>query len=166
MMIALLAIAVQDFKFRAVYWWLFPVLMSCLALVKGTERNFALLVQDFLSNIVFLSVQFLFLSVYFSLKERRMVNILNGYLGLGDVLFLIAITAYFSFLNYLVFYLATLFGIIAISLFVKWKYEMNEQKIPLAGYQAVIFIFWIAIAEFSGKVCLTADDWLVNYLKL
>lgn len=159
----LMWMAWQDFKFRAVYWWLFPLLLIVLVMVKLKEHIW-ILSQDLLYNSAFLAVQMLFLTVYFSIKEQRWVNIFKAYFGLGDLLFLCCLTVYFSFFNYILFYVVSLFTIILMSLLTQVVSRKANPKIPLAGWQAILLLFFILVEGYYERVDLTTDLGLVNYL--
>lgn len=163
-LVLLMGIAWQDFKFRAVYWWLFPALMLGLGLLKYQESSGNALWLDLAYNVGFLGLQLLFLSLYFSLKEKRWVNIFKAYFGLGDLLFLIIISSYLSFLNYLAFYIWSLCLIVIITLTGKWLNKDQNPKIPLAGEQAILFLMLMLIDFWSKKMDLTSDGWLSAYL--
>lgn len=158
-----LGIAYQDFKFRAVYWWLFPVLLFACAEVVFLRTDLQLMFANLFYNSVFLAIQLLLLTLYFTVKERRLVNILDGYFGLGDLLFLLAITVYLSFLNYVLFYLLSLFGIIAVGFLTQAMVKKPNPKIPLAGEQALVLVGFILVEQLHSGVNLLSDVWLVNY---
>ncbi len=162
----LLAIAWQDFKYRAVYWWLFPLLFVALGLWQYFLQNSGVLSDKIFYNNSFIAFQLLFIWAYLSLKEHRAVNIFKGYFGLGDLLFLISISVYFSFLNYAVFYLSSLFLVIVFSLVKNMLAKKEDIKIPLAGYQAILVMICILVDEFFLKINFGSDVWLVNYLSL
>ncbi|RYE25519.1 MAG: hypothetical protein EOP51_03885 [Sphingobacteriales bacterium] len=156
----LLFIAWQDFKYRAVYWWLFIVLLFTLTVIKLEQSNWAIFYQDFLTNSGFLLLQILTLNIYFSIKQGKLINLFNGYFGLGDLFFLLAIAAYFSFVNYLLFYTGSLLIIMAINITGKRR----EYKIPLAGEQALLFSILLIIERLYTPLNLTTDKWLITYL--
>lgn len=162
--VILLFMAWQDFKFRAVYWWLFPLLLMALAVVKVKESNWSSLGNDWLYNGLFLGVQILCLTLYFSIKERRWVNIFKAYFGLGDLLFLCCISVYFSFLNYILFYIVSLFAIILMTLLTQVTAKKTNPKIPLAGWQAMLLLVFLLADRYNGKIDFTTDLALVNYL--
>lgn len=162
--IVLLAIAWQDFKFRAVYWWLFVLLMAGLSALTYVETSGSLIKEHLLYNCSFLGVQLLFLTLYFSVKQKRLVNIFADYFGLGDLLFLLSITVYLSFLNYLFFYLFSLLVVIVVSLGGRALSKNSNPKIPLAGEQAIILLALMIVDLLSSKIDLTNDLWLTAYL--
>ncbi len=159
----LVFIAWQDFKFRAVYWWLFVLLLSALAAAKWMQGDWQLLQHDFTINGIFLLAQIMFLHLYFSLKERKLINLFNGYFGLGDLFFLIAIAAYFSFFNYLLFYLSSLLIVIIFNIALSYTAKTRDQKIPLAGKQAILLCLLLIVDQFNPQVNFTQDAWLTHY---
>lgn len=162
--IVLLAIAWQDFKFRAVYWWLFVLLMAGLSALTILGSSASAIGTNLLHNGSFLGVQLLFLTLYFSVKQKRLVNIFADYFGLGDLLFLLSITVYLPFLNYLFFYLFSLLAVILVSIGSKALRKNSNPKIPLAGEQAVMLLVLMLIDTLNNKINLTNDLWLTAYL--
>ncbi|MBB2145779.1 hypothetical protein GM921_09795 [Pedobacter sp. LMG 31464] len=164
--VILLTIAWQDFKFRAVYWWLFVFLLVALGALKLMQSNWQVLLADMKYNLMFLGSQLFFLMLYFSIKEKKMVNIFNGYFGLGDLFFLLSIATYFSFFNYVVYYLISLFAVILMSITMAFFVEKSNPKIPLAGEQALLLMVFMLLDGFVEKMDLTTDLGLINYFNL
>ena len=160
----LVLITYQDFKLRAVYWWIFPLLLISLCSYKSMETGGRQMLDDLLHNISFLGSQLLFLIGYFSLKERKWVNIFEHYLGLGDLFFLISITVYLSFLNYVLFYLLSLFAIVFFTVVTHAFIKNRNPKIPLAGYQAALFGILILADQLSTDINILSDLGLVKFL--
>jgi hypothetical protein len=126
----------QDIKHRQISWWLIPVLAFIILLKALTIIAFKELLYFFIVNFAFFLTQLLLLTVYFSLKNKRYVNIINSYLGIGDILFIIVICMFFSPVNFIFFYIGslmiTLIGILIYKIIKKRK----EEEIPLAGAMA------------------------------
>src|SRR5687767_2383089 len=104
----LLYLFYQDWKYRAVYWYVFPVLFCLLSVHSLQGLTFNQLIIHSAYNLGFLLIQLVLLSLYFSVKHKRLVNITHEFLGWGDVLFLLCITCAFSPFNYLLFYVSSL----------------------------------------------------------
>ena len=132
--------AYQDFKFRGISWWLFPLLFFGLLIYCNMLTGWHSVYSSVTLNAVFLLSQVVFLTLYISLKEGRLTNIFNGFFGLGDLLFLCCATCCFSVSNYIVFYIIGLFLTIAVTLAFKFFRSQVKDKIPLAGYQAILLI--------------------------
>jgi len=144
----------QDFKYRGIYWWLFPLLLVLFVLEGYLNISFSDTVKAAAANVFFVLLQVLLLSGYISLKMGRLTNIFKGYLGLGDLLFLVSISFCFSFLNYVLFYLASLMLVILLTLLFR---KAKEQKIPLAGYQALLLILLLTVGHFTKGFDLRSD---------
>lgn len=150
----------QDFKYRAIYVWLFIASAVLLGILKYEIAGFSNLWNDLKNSILFLLVQALLVSVYFAWKEKRWVNLLKGYFGEGDLLFLICMAFYFSFMNYVMFYLISILLVLIGSIF----YAKKEVKIPLAGGQALCMVLAMLIDHCFAGIDFTSDFWLYTYI--
>lgn len=140
LILLLLFIFFQDVLSRAVYWFLFPLLMVlCLAVNRDT------LTLDWLWNIVFLIFMMVMLSLYVGVKEKRLVNITNGYFSWGDVLFLLAVTPLFTFQLYVLFFTAG--TILTLLIHVTAMIFRKQETIPYAGYMSLALIPAILLKE-------------------
>lgn len=162
----LLFIFYQDMRYRAVYWIVFPLLLLLMIVVVVKNQTIQDLFISSSYNIGFLLAQLVLLFVYFSVKERRLVNITSGYLGWGDILFLLCIAFYLSPFNYLIFYIASLLVVLCFSLIIYYLKPAKESKIPLAGLQAIMFSLLFLADWRIDNFNMTNDHWLLNYLAL
>lgn len=163
-MTVLAVMVYQDFRFRGIYWWLFPVLLVLFGLDGLFRSAFVATLSSAGANLLFLSAQVLFLSAYVSLRNGKLTNIFRGYIGLGDLLFLLCISFCFSFLNYIVFYLLSLILVIVLALVFSNRDGAKKQKIPLAGYQALFLILLLGAVFFIKGFSLWSDTVLLNLL--
>ncbi|HEX8545800.1 MAG TPA: hypothetical protein VF691_02500 [Cytophagaceae bacterium] len=105
------------------------------------------------------------LTLYFSIKEKKMVNITKKYLGWGDVLFLFTLCFLFPLINYLLFYLLTLSVVIARQLIIYLIKKQPSGKIPLAGIQAFILaMLFLSNILSKTKIPFTDSDSLLAIL--
>jgi hypothetical protein len=158
----LLLVFVQDIGTKSVYWVLFPVLTALFILLHIVQHHsFAQTWQPVVINVSFLIIQFLIISVYFSIKNRTWINITDGFLGWGDILLLLSIAFYLSVLNFLFFYISSL--IVSLLIWLGWQVLSKERNkhIPLAGFQALIFIVILAGDWWFKLFDLTNDNWLL-----
>lgn len=125
----------QDWKFRAISWMVFPALLACAATLFWLDDRRG---ETWLFNIVFLAVVFGSLFIYISFKRQRWVNLFKSDLGLGDVLFLIAISPLFSDRNFILFFISGMM----LSGLIHWfvRFRDKDPKIPLAGYLALYVV--------------------------
>lgn len=161
----LLVIFAQDIKHRAVYWFLFPVLMLLFLILQFLQGNMPLgMWQPALVNVTFLLIQLAVVSAYFSIKNKKWINITDGFLGWGDVLFLCSLCVYLSVLNFLFFFVTSLVLVIVIWLIWQVTAKRADKHVPLAGLQALIFAVFSAACWWGWDLNLTNDNWLLQML--
>lgn len=163
-MMVLAGMVYQDFRFRGIYWWLFPLLLMLFVLEVWLRYSFAHLAATAGSNIIFLIVQMFLLTGYVSLRRRKLTNIFKGYFGLGDLFFLLCIAFYFSCLNYIAFYLLSLMIVIVLTLIFGRRSTAEKEKIPLAGYQALLLILIMTDGFFLKSINIHSDSIFFNLL--
>lgn len=130
----------QDFKYRGVDWRLL-ILLYCICL--GINIHEILLnLRDVLFNSIFLLVISVVFVVFLALKERKIINPLHGYVGLGDVLFLLAITPVFYVKNFVAFILIGSLSTLFASLFIT---DFSTRGIPFAGCLSLLFCILLTI---------------------
>jgi len=112
----------------------------------------------------FIVLQLLFLTLYFSVRNRKFVNITSGLLGMGDILFLLSTAFYLSTLNFLFFYIVSLIGALLLWLTLQSLSTKKNKYIPLAGFQSLIFMLFLACDWWLRSFDLTNDTWLLNLI--
>ena len=161
LIIWLCILAMQDFKYRAVSWYLFPVGLGILLLQAFQNEDGLFQIHSVGVNLGFVLLQLTVVTGYLSIKHRRVVNICKDYLGFGDILFLLVITLAFSPINFIIFtvlsLLFSLIGFMLFSLYRKIKY------IPLAGAMAIFMIFIIVAVQIL-PIDMHSDQWIINLL--
>lgn len=152
--ILLACIVWQDFSYRAVYWFLLPLLTTCLLLKVNMED--AIQFSSILVNLGIIAVQLGALSLYVYAKDKKW-HLHTHYLGWGDVLFFCALAFYFPPILFLGFQIVSLL-ITCLGFAVYQTLVREKHTIPLAGCQAALLILLItsqSIAGFSD-----ADIWV------
>ena len=110
--ISLIPLIYEDFKYRAIHWFWLVLFLFIVLLTNSFDINNVVL------NFMFIMLKLTGVTLYFSIKNRRFVNIINQYLGIGDILFFIPLLFLFSPFNFLAFFILSLtasiigFGII------------------------------------------------------
>ncbi len=157
-------IFLEDIRSRSVHWFLFPTLALLLTIVRIQHQGANVIIQTSLINIGFVVVQLVLLSIYFAIKTRRWVNITAQLLGVGDILFLFTILLYLSVLNFIFFYILSL--LLTLLIWLLWTFISPGKNnfIPLAGFQALIFILFLAGDWWCKYFDLTSDAWLLNLI--
>jgi formate hydrogenlyase subunit 3/multisubunit Na+/H+ antiporter MnhD subunit len=149
---------------RSVYWFLFPLLTGLLILIRIRHHGLFQFWQPALINLGFVIAQLFILTIYFSMKNKKWINVTSQLLGWGDVLFLLSIAFYLSVLNFLFFYISSLIGILALWLTWQLVSAKKNKYIPLAGLQSLIFIVFLASDWWCLSFDLTDDTWLLNLI--
>ncbi|MGV8879641.1 MAG: hypothetical protein ACOH2A_11485 [Sphingobacteriaceae bacterium] len=162
-MMVLAGIAVQDLKSRSVYAFWFPALLLLFACEQLSHQSILQIAKPVLINLAFLLLQFLLLSLYFSAKNRKWVNITSGLLGFGDIFFLVCIAFFLSVLNFVLFYVLSLLLILLCWLIWMWLPGAKNRHIPLAGLQAILFGLVFIVDWFLPMIDLTRDNWLLEF---
>jgi hypothetical protein len=164
-LVLLLVIFVQDIKSRSVYWILFPLLIV-LFIVSDlvNHKSIGELWPSVLLNLGFLALQLLIITGWFSLKEKQWVNISMNLLGWGDILFLVSISLYLSFVNFLFFHVVSL--LLALTSWFIWQLFTNKKSrhVPLAGMQALAFAAFLSSGWWLYHFDATNDTWLLHFL--
>jgi hypothetical protein len=119
------------------------------------------LVFDSMINVSFVGIQLVLLTLYICIKNKRIVNPINSYLGSGDILLFLALTLGFSPLNFLTFYISSI--LLSLVFFLVWKIitKSKEQEVPLAGILSISLI--IVQFVFSSEQ-LHNDSSLISFL--
>ncbi len=141
----LFILAYQDITTRSVS--VLGLGLFCLGVIAMVfiEQTTKPLIRYGVFNFGFLTIQFLLVSLYFSIKEKKLINIADKYLGWGDILFLVPVCLLFSPFNFILYYLsAIVFTLIG---FLIWQ-QMDSQlpvTVPLvSGMAAVLMIALMA----------------------
>lgn len=160
----LLLLFAQDMRWRAVYWWMYPVLTILFIFDRLSGVTSLSILIDTGWNLVFLTAQFLLLSLYIRIRNRRWTNLTREYIGWGDILFLLCLGCYLPPINYLIFYMLSLSIILVFSMSVI-AIKRQEWKIPLAGLQAMI-LSGVLLTDIKGRGWdLNNTDWFLFYME-
>ncbi|MBB5440952.1 Flp pilus assembly protein protease CpaA [Pedobacter sp. AK017] len=158
LLLILLVMGIQDMKFRAISWYLFPVLAIVLLLL-----NPSLSLQNCLLNIGFVAFVLVLLTAWFSLKQGSMVNLTRRHLGMGDILFLLCLALFFSPVDFFLFYLFSLLLIcMGTGAYLLLRRPANF-TIPLAGLQGFVLIL-LLLASWIWKTAPGNGDFLPDLL--
>lgn len=132
-------IAYEDFKYRMVHMLSFGSLLffkSTLCYIEPFSFSFF----DFSIILLFILVQIIFLTIYFSIKSKRFENIFDKYFGIGDLVFFCITSLFFSIYEYMLFFVFTLLITVLFVLIIRLIKKTKEKNIPLAGAQALMLM--------------------------
>lgn len=164
-LVSLVGIAYQDFKYRLVSWWWFVLLFLGVAGVLQLSYQ-PIFLQGILVNTgICLFVASLIGLIYLVKYGFKGFNKIVNSIGVGDIIMIPALLCLFSPLNFVLFVIVSTFiGLVGHFLVVCLSGRV--QTIPLAGYWAILLIvsFLFSLTEIYN----IRDDnflfiWLTNY---
>lgn len=160
LLVALLAVVVyQDFKSRAMSWFLIPILFVLAAFKAFHQLQLSDIINYMLINLSILVINLLGVALLVSIKEKKFTNIIDTYLGLGDILFFVVLSVVFSPFNFILFYL----GSISILTLVYGSITLLRKKqilVPLAGAMSLMLMV-VLITEQATTIFNCYNDLLV-----
>lgn len=159
----LILIIYQDFKERSVYTVIFLVALVLVITKAVVIINISEFLLYFGSNILILLIILSFVTLYFSLKKKKIVNITKNEMAWGDILFYIILCACFSTVNFIIFYILSLFITLLIILLISLTGNDMRKSIPLAGILSAIFLLINTFSVFFNFNLYT-DLNIMNYL--
>jgi len=136
------SMAIQDLKTYSLYGFYFPILITLgiLRRIFFHHESLLAIAESIAINTLFLGTQWIFLSLYFSMKGNQWVWVGNSLLGLGDIFFLLSLGCMFTPLNFLSFYVLSLLVSILLFYWFLSPRPKDSQKVPLAGLQALCLV--------------------------
>ena len=144
---ALIMVLFQDVKERQVYWFLFPIIGLCAAILLYHNIFSQLFFTTILVNLTFVITLIGVVFLYSKLKLRTSIS---KTFGLGDGLLFLALVFSFSSISFIILFV---FGLIfSLTLHIVLKNRSAHQTVPLAGYLSLFFSIaylshWIGILE-------------------
>lgn len=147
-------IIIQDFRERAISWWTVPWVFLCGAYSAWSNELWEPWFLGF--NSLFVGIQLLGVSLYFSIKHRAWTNITQQYLGLGDVLFFFALTPLFAPVHFCCFFVGSLL-VILLGAGIYHLLIKNIKTIPLAGAMSISWLAYQTVLYYDNSS--SYDDW-------
>lgn len=159
LIIILIPIIIEDFRSRKISLiWLFGILINSIILQMFTKVSFSDLIFHTSINLCIVAVNYGILTVYFSIKNKKLINLSNYYLGLGDVIFLISVSFLFSPLNFVCFIIFSLFFTLLYTLFARLVSLNKFKTVPLAGLQSLFLILVLTMLLSLNKITEINND--------
>ena len=150
-------IVFQDAKYRAISWYLIPILLVLFSTQGIQKLSLEEWIVYFTTNVILLAINLFGVFAIISLREKRITNIINSYIGLGDILFFVVLAGAFSPMNFLIFYIGSVL-ISCIALLI-WKQIKNNTELlfPLAGIISALLIPVLVLSQLYKSIDLFND---------
>lgn len=162
--VPLFGIIYQDFKSRQIYWFWPPLLFVLFFFQSVQEISGIEIVKNVSISTLFVVVNLLMVSLYFSLKEKKWINIFKRHFGIGDFLFFLALTPVFSPINFVIFFVISLILIGLVHVILITFGQKAIKTIPLAGWLSVLLVIALLLNAFLFNINPLNDDLLINYI--
>jgi len=136
----------QDFKQRLVSLWAI-ILFGAVCLVSVIYyKGFSVLFYNLMSIVLYISIIWLFLKLYFYLKFKRNKPILNEQIGMADILIIVFIGLTFNIVGTIFFFcLAFIASLISFYIYTISRKREDALTIPLAGLLVFFYLSGIAV---------------------
>lgn len=161
LMICLFFIAFQDFKQREIAMFFIPILFIGFVYVAFQSNFFDVALNNLIFNLSFVIVQLVISTIYISVKKNKVVNIVDTYIGAGDILFYVVIAAAFSPFNFIVFcsvgMILTILGVLLFNLF-----KQSSKELPLAGSMATMMMVLMIVNFCLPNMNFYNDDFFFS----
>lgn len=129
----------SDFRKRTIsIFWCGIFALSVLCYCISTEEEYS---GNIIANLIVAGIITAFTSLYLILRNGRLINPLKGYIGTGDLLFVICLVPLWNASLFLIFLIVSFGSGIIWWLVVKAVYGRNR-TIPLAGIMGIDFLFY------------------------
>lgn len=144
----------QDHQYRSIHMSL-PIILfiTCCVINKDNEW-----IVKLISNSIFSLISVLGVVFYYSIKNKKFSNPINKSIGIGDVLFFISVSPFFSLHSYIVFFISGMFFSI-ILYFITLRNSKLNNTIPLAGFLSIHLLLFITLNGYTSIDLLN-----LNYL--
>lgn len=162
LMLLLGFIAWQDYKYRGISWMVFPLMLGIVVADVWFGSKWESISIFWLINISFVVMMLVGVTVYFSFKNKGLVNIAHTYLGWGDILFFVFLALFFSPLNFMIFLIVSLLFVLILVL----MYKKIAQNIPLAGIQSALLLLVLLSRELGLQIDPMDDYWFIQMLSI
>lgn len=141
--VVLVTIFLQDVTTRSIWWFLPPVLFGAFTWFRWD----ALTLTGIAFNMAFVLVLMLFLTLYIRLRFGKLENPFKAHFGLGDFLFILALTPLLTFREFILFFTIGTFLTLVLHLIA--LLFRKQPTIPYAGYFSLVTIAYLVLV-YSG----------------
>ena len=145
--VSLLAVVLEDFRYRAIHWPWFLMLAIAAVLVQQYVYPIKVEYTWWVINLAFLIMQGSVLFLYLSLKNGQVVNPFRNHIGTGDLLFVLAIIPLFPPFHFILFICISMSVTLLLHYLSGFLFSnYNRERIPLAGWMGLKMLLLLFIS--------------------
>lgn len=158
-----LILCIQDIKNRSINIYLL-IFCCILSVCSGLYSSFPMeWLKNSGVNLAFIVLLLSGLTLYFTLSRKKFVNIVDSYLGLGDILFYTTIAFCLGSVNFFFYFNGSLILALISTLIMKPRsMSFATIKIPLVSYAVVFFIPFYVYVWY--KQFIYNDEWILQMI--
>ena len=156
-------VAFYDFKYRQVPVWTLLFYTILLVSEAFCFTDARILIHTISYNLCFLAIQAAVLFLYYFLRYKSYVKLLNS-IGAADIWLIIDISISFSTINFIVFMTVSLLLSLILFLVYLFVSKSKKQHIPLAGFIAAFYALSKIFVYFYKPHIQWDDTWIINKL--
>ena len=149
LIISLGAIAYQDIKERKVYLWLLLITFFLIGFLHYQQRTY---IQFFITSLINIVIVLTIVTILFLYTKFKLKLPIKETFGLGDFLFFLILAIGFPTITFVVLFSFSLF--FSLLLFLLLKRKLTQKTVPLAGLQALFFVFIFLLNWITSSVNL------------
>lgn len=157
-LVSLVVICIQDFKDRRFYWWLPVVSAVTFAGLFVTEQGWQNWLKASTVNLIFLGVQIGVVLIWLRLRQKRTGQKISQMIGLGDLVFTLALVLAMTPFNFMLHYVLVL--ILGMTIGLVFRYTTRGTwRVPLAGIMAGCYGLFLIANQISNSYTWYQDHW-------
>jgi hypothetical protein len=130
----------QDFKDKLISVWLIAGVLLCNTILLFTNGTLNEKLWYASINALFFIFLLLILTIYYSIKNKKITLLTDQYLGWGDIFFIFTLTLSFSAINFIFYLVFSFIFSLLFYLLMKLFLPSLKKEIPLVGFLAFILI--------------------------
>lgn len=157
------AIIYQDFKSRSIHWFWLPIILVALLIHHYNNDNLGFMLTDFLANSSILIANGIAITLYFSVKNKKLINPVDSLIGLGDILLFFVLAMAFTVPTFVLFFIGSLILALSTTIFSLFRNSQQQSTIPLAAYTCIVFVLFQVLNRLSDPFYdFTNGHWMLT----
>ena len=153
LLVVLIFIAYQDFRYREIHFVLFLLLSIFFFIDGNTYIAISKYLLNILYNMIFVLAQFLFVYIFYAIRGYGIKSLVIDIIGIGDILFIFILSLAFPWQSFFLYYVGGLIFALSVWLLLKHSGIIKSKFIPFAGllslYCALLLIFEFLLPQYN-----------------
>lgn len=165
LLLGLIYLTYEDLRFREISVWNLLVIIFFAISYSLLQSSFTEVCIYSGINLFILLVQLVGVTLYYSIKHKRLVKITNDFIGYGDILFLLVPAVLFGSFLFTTFIIINLALIILLYLILHLFKRRFNTHIPFAGIVSMSTCLVVVLSSVYKMSLSGNDEYLLHYLR-